>query len=72
LTDTNGNVIGNYKHYGKLSVVLANKCGHSVPQGQPWTANYLINLWIEDGFLENFEDFEELSNEYSTMHTPYI
>jgi carboxypeptidase C (cathepsin A) len=48
LKDTNNDTIGTFQHYGKLSLVLANKAEHSVPQDQPWTAWDIVQRFVED------------------------
>jgi len=46
--DTNGYVIGSYKHYDKLTYVTVNKAGHSVPADQPWSARDMLRRFIKN------------------------
>jgi carboxypeptidase C (cathepsin A) len=60
LQDTDNNTIGTFQHYGKLSLVLANKAGHSVPQDQPWTAWEIVQRFVEDNWVaEEMESIGE-------------
>jgi len=45
--DTDSNVIGQYKHYGKLTYATVNKGGHNVAHDQPWSVKNLIDRWIK-------------------------
>jgi len=50
LRDTDGYVIGQYKHSGKLTYATANKAGHNAAHDQPWTIKNLMNRWIQNNW----------------------
>jgi Carboxypeptidase C (cathepsin A) len=48
MKDPSGYVIGTYQNYKQFTFAIVNKAGHSVPQGQPWSAKYVIDLFIKN------------------------
>jgi len=46
--DNDGYVLGQYKHYGKLTYATVNKAGHNAAHDQPWSVKDLIDRWIKN------------------------
>jgi len=48
--DTDGNVIGTYKTYDKLTFAIVNKAGHVDGIYQPWSVKDLMTRWISNNW----------------------
>jgi len=46
--DTDGYVIGQYKHYKKLTFATINKAGHNSAHDQPWTVKNIVDKWVKN------------------------
>ena len=48
--DTDGNVIGWYKHYDKLTFAMIYKAGHISGVDQPWSVKNILDKYIQNNF----------------------
>jgi len=46
--DTQGRVIGQYKHYSRLTYATVYKAGHNAAHDQPWSVKDLVKKWVNN------------------------